>query len=48
MIQHVLSLTYGKDSLACLGTIEQPDWPLDWNVHTEVWVTDTIPADPDD
>jgi len=41
----VLSLSYGKDSLACLGAIEQLDWPLDRIVHAEVWATDTIPAD---
>lgn len=29
MTQHVLSLSYGKDSLACLGAIEQLGWPLD-------------------
>lgn len=27
--QHILSLSYGKDSLACLGAIEQLGWPLD-------------------
>lgn len=43
--QHVLSLSYGKDSLACLGAIEQLGWPLDRIVHAEVWATDTIPAD---
>ncbi len=44
-IQHILSLSYGKDSLACLGAIEQLGWPLDRIVHAEVWATDTIPAD---
>ncbi len=44
-MQHILSLSYGKDSLACLGAIEQLDWPLDRIVHAEVWATDTIPAD---
>ena len=29
MMQHILSLSYGKDSLACLGAIEQLGWPLD-------------------
>ncbi len=43
--QYVLSLSYGKDSLACLGAIEQLGWPLDRIVHAEVWATDTIPAD---
>ena len=44
-IEHILSLSYGKDSLACLGAIEQLGWPLDRIVHAEVWATDTIPAD---
>ncbi len=43
--QYVLSISYGKDSLACLGAIEQLGWPLDRIVHAEVWATDTIPAD---
>lgn len=43
--QHILSLSYGKDSLACLGAIEKLGWPLDRIVHVEVWATDTIPAD---
>lgn len=43
--QHILSLSYGKDSLACLGAIEQLGWPLDRIVHAEVWATDKIPAD---
>ena len=37
MTQHVLSLSYGKDSLACLGAIEKLGWPLDRIVHAEVW-----------
>ncbi len=45
MGQHILSLSYGKDSLACLGAIEELGWPLDRIVHAEVWATDTIPAD---
>jgi len=44
-VEHILSLSYGKDSLACLGAIEQLGWPLDRIVHAEVWATDTIPAD---
>ena len=43
--EHILSLSYGKDSLACLGAIEQLGWPLDRIIHAEVWATDTIPAD---
>lgn len=44
-MEHILSLSYGKDSLACLRAIEQLGWPLDRIVHAEVWATDTIPAD---
>ena len=44
-MQYILSLSYGKDSLACLGAIEQLNWPLDRIVHSEVWATDTLPAD---
>lgn len=44
-MEHILSLSYGKDSLACLGAIDQLGWPLDRIVHAEVWATDTIPAD---
>lgn len=45
MSEHILCLSHGKDSLACLGAIEQLGWPLDRIVHAEVWATDTIPAD---
>lgn len=45
VMEHILSLSYGKDSLACLGAIEQLGWPLERIVHAEVWATDTIPAD---
>lgn len=41
----VLSLSYGKDSLACLGAIEKLGWTLDEIVHAEVWATQDIPAD---
>lgn len=44
-MEYILSLSYGKDSLACLGAIEQLSWPLDRIVHAEVWATDTIHAD---
>ena len=27
-MEHILSLSYGKDSLACLGAIEKLGWPL--------------------
>ena len=45
MSEHILSLSYGKDSLACLGAIEELGWPLDRVVHAEVLATDTIHAD---
>lgn len=44
-MEHILSLSYGKDSLACLGAIEELGWQLDRIVHAEVWATDTIPAE---
>lgn len=43
--QYVLSLSYGKDSLACLEAIRLLGLPLDRIIHAEVWATDTIPAD---
>lgn len=43
--EYILSLSYGKDSLACLEAIKQLGYPLDRIVHAEVWATDTIPAD---
>lgn len=44
-MEHILSLSYGKDSLACLGAIEELGWPIDRIVHAEVWASDTISAD---
>lgn len=44
--EHILSLSYGKDSLACLGAIEELGWQLDRIIHAEVWATKTIHADP--
>lgn len=44
-VEHILSLSYGKDSLACLGAIEKLGWPLDRIVHAEIWATPEIPAD---
>ena len=44
-MDYILSLSYGKDSLACLGAIEKLGRPLTRIVHAEVWATDTIPAD---
>lgn len=41
----VLSLSYGKDSLACIGAIAALGWRLDRVLHCELWATDTIPAD---
>ena len=43
--EYVLSISYGKDSIACLEAIYQLGLPLDRIVHAEVWATDTIPAD---
>lgn len=46
MSDHILSLSYGKDSLACIHVIKEVlGWPLDRIIHAEVWATDTIPAD---
>ena len=44
-MDYILSLSYGKDSIACLGAIEELGLPLTRIVHAEVWATDTIPAD---
>lgn len=44
-MEYVLALSYGKDSLCCLGAIEMLGWPLDRIVHAEMWATRTIPAD---
>lgn len=44
-MEYILSLSYGKDSLACLGAIKELGLPLDRIVHAEIWATDTIPAD---
>lgn len=43
--EYVLSLSYGKDSIACLEAIKILGYPLDRIVHAEVWATDTIHAD---
>ena len=45
-VEHVLTLSYGKDSCACLGAIAQLGLPIDRIVHAEVWATNDIPADP--
>ena len=44
-MEHILSLSYGKDSMACFGACEFLGWPIDRVVTAEVWATDTIPAD---
>lgn len=44
-VQYVLSLSYGKDSLACLEACKLLGQRIDRIVHAEVWATDTIPAD---
>lgn len=44
-MEHILSLSYGKDSLACLGAIEELGWPLDRIIHSEIWATKDIQAD---
>ncbi len=44
-MDYILSLSYGKDSLACLRAIELLKWPLTRIVTSDVWATETIPAD---
>jgi len=44
-MEHILSLSYGKDSLACLGAIEKLGLPFDRIIHAEIWATKNIPAD---
>lgn len=43
--EYILSLSYGKDSIACIEAVKQLGYPLDRIVHAEIWATDTIPAD---
>ena len=43
--QYVLSLSYGKDSMACLGAIAELGLPLDRIITVDVWATQDIPAD---
>lgn len=45
MSEHILSLSYGKDSIACIEAVKQLDYPLERIVHSEVWATDNISAD---
>jgi hypothetical protein len=42
---HILSLSYGKDSLACLEACKLLGYPIDRVIHAEVWATRDIPAD---
>ncbi len=44
-MKYILSLSYGKDSLACIEAIKRLDLPLDHIIHAEIWATDSIPAD---
>ena len=44
-MEYILSLSYGKDSLACLGAIQKLNLPIDRIIHAEIWATKTIPAD---
>lgn len=44
-MKHIASLSYGKDSLAMLEAIHRLGYPLDEIAHSEIWATDTIPAD---
>lgn len=41
----VLSLSYGKDSMACLGAIEKLGWFLDRVITVDVMATRTVSAD---
>jgi len=41
----VLSLSYGKDSIACIEAVKQLGWSLDRIVHIEIWATKDIQAD---
>ena len=43
--EYVLSLSYGKDSMACLGAIKHLGLPLHRIVTADIWATDTIRAD---
>ncbi len=44
-MKHILSLSYGKDSLACLEAINRLKLPLDRIVHSELMANDEIPAE---
>lgn len=44
-MEHILSLSYGKDSLACLEACKLLGYSIDRVIHAEVWATDTILAE---
>lgn len=44
-MDYILSLSYGKDSIACLGAIDRLGLPLTRIITVDVWATDDIPAD---
>ena len=44
-MEHIASISYGKDSLAMLEVIKQHWMPLDRIVHVEIMATADIPAD---
>lgn len=44
-MEYILSLSYGKDSMACLGAIEKLNLPLDRIVSVEVWATKDVHGD---
>lgn len=44
-MEHILSLSYGKDSIACLEACRLLKYPIDRVVHAEIWATDTVSAD---
>lgn len=44
-MEHILSLSYGKDSAACFEACKILGWPIDRAVTSDVWATETIPAD---
>lgn len=42
---NIVSLSYGKDSLALFGACEKLGIPVHGAVHAEIWATDDVPAD---
>lgn len=44
-MEYILSLSYGKDSMACLGAIEKLGWQLDRIVTADVFATEGVSAD---